>query len=205
MSRIPLSLLLPVLLLGCPPARGGDDDDSGSASDDDDAAGGALLVDFETTAGDFTFEVLRDEAPITADNFLAYVDTGFFDGDDGEGETIVHRVIADFVIQGGGRTEADWKETLPAIVNEASISGLSNERGTVAMARTNHPDSATSQWFVNVVDNLFLDPGESTPDGYAVFAVVVEGMDAVDAISVVPTDAGDSPITPVTVLDVSRR
>ncbi len=200
-----LLLLATVLLFGCPPTVDrGDDDDSGPAGDDDDDAG-AVLVDWQTTDGDFTFEVLVDEAPITASNFLAYVDSGFFDGDDGLGATILHRIIAGFVVQGGGRTEADWKETMPAIVNEASDSGLSNERGTVAMARTDAPDSATSQWFVNLDDNLFLDPGGSTPDGYAVFAIVTEGMDVMDDISTVSTDGGDAPLTPITVLDVSRR
>jgi cyclophilin family peptidyl-prolyl cis-trans isomerase len=159
-----------------------------------------------TSMGAFTVELFLDDSPITTANFLAYVDEGFFDGTDGEGATIFHRVIADFVIQGGGQTaEGTQKSTHAAIVNEAIDSGLSNVRGTLAMARTNAPDSATSQWFVNVVDNTFLDPGDSTPDGYAVFAEVVEGMDVVDAIAGVATNGADQPLTPVVMESVTRE
>ena len=156
--------------------------------------------------GTFRVELFVDEAPVTANNFLDYVDEGFFDGDDGLGATIFHRVIAGFMIQGGGQTEDGvQKSTHPAIVNEASDSGLSNERGTLSMARTNAPDSATSQFFVNLVDNPFLDPGEATPDGYAVFGTVVDGMDVVEAIGVVSTDpSNDQPLEAVVIEDVRR-
>ena len=146
----------------------------------------------ETTMGAFTIELDFDNAPVTASNFMAYVDSGFYDGSDGLESTIFHRIISDFMIQGGGETSAGMlKETFDPIVNEAN-NGLSNLRGTVAMARTNAPDSATSQFFVNVVDNTFLDFNESSA-GYAVFASVVDGMDVVDFIASVQTNSSDKP------------
>ena len=214
--------ILATLLLASCTARGGgggDDDDSAddddATSDDDDAtaddddATGATQVRFETTLGTFTVEVFEEESPITVANFLSYVDSGFYDGSDGAGACIVHRVVAGFVIQGGGLTEElQAKATQAPIVNEASSSGLSNLRGTLSMARTNAPDSATSQWFVNLVDNEALDPGGATPDGYAVFAEVVEGMDVVDAIGAVAVSDqagyGDVPVVPV-VLELVER
>lgn len=192
-------LLLPaLLLLGCPPAgnSGGDDDDSAASSN---------LLAMETSLGSFDIELFVDDAPNTAGNFLAYVDSGFFDGGDDEGATVFHRVVADFVIQGGGFTASGTqKDTLDPIANEASDSGLSNTRGTLSMARTSDPDSATSQFFVNLVDNLFLDPGGSTADGYAVFGEVTAGMDVVDAIGAVAV-AGEEPVEPVVILSVERQ
>lgn len=196
----PSLLFLAGLLAGCPVA--GDDDD---ASDDDDSVAANAEVRIETSLGSFEVEVFEDTSPITAANFLAYVDEGFYDGGDGEGATVFHRVIEDFVAQGGGFTAAGaMKETEDAIVNEAVANGLSNVRGTLAMARTSDPDSATSQFYVNLVDNLFLDPGGNSVEGYAVFAVVVDGLDVVDTIGAVPTDGTDAPLTPVEIEAVER-
>lgn len=154
--------------------------------------------------GTITLELFSDDAPITVANFVAYIDAGFYDGTDGMGATIFHRVIPGFVIQGGGLTESlDGKNTMPAIVNEHGVSGLLNTRGTLSMARTSDPDSATSQFFVNLVDNAGLDRG----DGYAVFAQVTEGMDVVDAIAQVSTTDSppfsDVPVDPITITSVT--
>ena len=138
------------------------------------------MVRFETTLGDFSVELDEESAPVSCQNFLRYVDEGYFDG------TVFHRVIPGFMIQGGGFT-ADMKQK-PAhqpITNEAA-NGLRNRRGALAMARTNDLHSATAQFFVNLVDNAFLDhrPGNF---GYAVFGRVAEGMDVVDKIAAVKT------------------
>lgn len=137
-------------------------------------------VVFDTNRGSFVVELFDKEAPLTVANFLSYVDSGFYDG------TIFHRVIADFMIQGGGFTkELSKKETRAPIKNEASEK-LKNERGTIAMARTSAPDSATSQFFINVVDNDSLN-WRKWNVGYAVFGKVVQGLEIVDSISTVPT------------------
>ncbi|CAI8013701.1 Peptidyl-prolyl cis-trans isomerase A [Geodia barretti] len=130
--------------------------------------------------GDITIELMSEEAPISAKNFLDYVDAGFFD------DTIFHRVIPGFMIQGGGFTEdMNQKPTQAPIKNEAD-NGVKNTRGTLSMARTSDINSATTQFFINLKDNEFLDHG--TRDfGYAVFARVVEGMDVVDKIAGVQT------------------
>ncbi len=134
--------------------------------------------------GTLMIELFPEQSPVTVDNFLAYIADGFYDGTDGAGATIFHRVIPGFVIQGGGLTEdLAGKATMPPIVNEFETSGLTNDRGTLSMARTSDPDSATSQFFINLVDNAGLD----TLPGYAVFAQVTEGMDIVDAIAAVET------------------
>jgi peptidyl-prolyl cis-trans isomerase A (cyclophilin A) len=138
------------------------------------------MILFETTLGDFTVELLEKDAPETAVNFLKYIDAGFFDG------TIFHRIVPGFVIQGGGFTEdMSQKDTQPPIKNEAN-NGLRNLRGTLSMARTNDVNSATSQFFVNLKDNDFLDhkPGNY---GYAVFARVTKGMEVIDKIAAVAT------------------
>jgi cyclophilin family peptidyl-prolyl cis-trans isomerase len=164
-----------------------------------------IEVRMETSMGEFVIELDVANAPITTANFLRYVDDGFFDGNDELGLTTFHRVVADFVIQGGGYTEnGTEKTTYDPIENEAIASGLSNLRGTLAMARTNEPGSATSQFFVNIVDNTFLDPGESTADGYAVFGAITSGMDVVDEISGVSVDANDQPTNDITIDSVSR-
>lgn len=159
------------------------------------------VVTFSTSMGDITIELLSKEAPVTAKNFLEYVDAGFFDG------TIFHRVIPGFVIQGGGFTaDMNQKSTRAPIKNEAD-NGVKNTRGTLSMARTADINSATSQFFINLKDNDFLDHG--TRDfGYAVFARVVEGMDVVDRIAGVKTGNhgphSDVPTEPV-VTNTARR
>src|SRR5690606_16788570 len=155
----------------------------------------------ETTAGSIRLRLFEEEAPITVQNFLQYVDDGFFDG------TIFHRVIPGFVIQGGGFTEdMRQKPTRPPIKNEAD-NGVKNTRGTLSMARTPAKDSATSQFFINLADNAFLDHG-ARDFGYAVFAEVVDGMDVVDAIAATPTTtrAGhqDVPRVPIVLTSAQR-
>ncbi|NLW81692.1 MAG: peptidyl-prolyl cis-trans isomerase [Desulfovibrionales bacterium] len=133
-----------------------------------------------TTLGTIKIELFADKAPLTCENFLNYVQEGFYDG------TVFHRVIPNFVVQGGGMTESmSEKKTRKPIKNEAD-NGLKNVRGTLSMARTQAVDSATSQFFINLRDNAFLDHG-LRDFGYAVFAQVKEGMDVVDAIAQVPT------------------
>jgi cyclophilin family peptidyl-prolyl cis-trans isomerase len=154
-------------------------------------------VKLETRLGEIVIELDRGRAPVTVENFLGYVKDGFFDG------TIFHRVIPDFMIQGGGLTaDMSQKKTRAAIKNEAA-NGLANDRGTVAMARTNDPDSATAQFFINLADNDFLNfQGPSNP-GYAVFGRVVGGMDVVDSIAAVQTTSSgqhdDVPVEPVVI------
>ena len=142
-------------------------------------AGDNPRVALETSKGKIVLELYADSTPQTVKNFLAYVDAGYYDG------TIFHRVIPDFMIQGGGFTaEMKKKDTQPAIQNEAD-NGVRNERGTIAMARTQDPHSATAQFFINTKDNDFLNHKGKTPQGwgYAAFGRVVEGMGVVDAIS----------------------
>jgi peptidyl-prolyl cis-trans isomerase A (cyclophilin A) len=173
--------------------------ESGSETTGAATGGGATQVVFETTLGTIVIELDEDLAPITSANFIAYVEAGFYDGTDGLGATTFHRVIPGFVIQGGGLTEAlQTKATMAPIVNEFG-NGLLNARGTISMARTTDPDSATSQFFINLVDNGGLD----VPPGYAVFGEVVEGMEVVDAIAAVPTTTmgpyEDVPVDPISV------
>jgi len=159
------------------------------------------MIRFETTLGSFTIELFEQDAPLSAKNFLDYVDAGHFDG------TVFHRVIPGFVVQGGGLT-ADMKQkaTRAPIRNEAA-NGLKNRRGTLSMARTNDPHSATAQFFINLVDNVSLDPGRGGA-GYAVFGHVVEGMDVVDKMAAVKTgNRGghqDVPVTPIEVKTAKR-
>ncbi len=138
------------------------------------------MIRFQTTLGDFTIELMPKEAPVTVENFERYVREEFFDG------LIFHRVIPGFVIQGGGLTpDMSQKDNHAPIKNEAT-NGIKNERGFLSMARTNDINSATSQFFINLKDNDFLDhkPGSY---GYAVFAKVVDGMDVIDQIAGVKT------------------
>lgn len=151
----------------------------------------------ETSMGDIKIELFKEKAPITVKNFLNYVKDGFYDG------LIFHRVIKDFMVQGGGMSEAlEQKKPKFAIKNEAT-NGLFNTRGTLAMARTAVVDSATSQFFINTVDNLFLNHAGKQPDryGYCVFGQVIDGMDVVDQIRVVKTGTksghSDVPVEPV--------
>ncbi|MCS6850104.1 MAG: peptidylprolyl isomerase [Gemmataceae bacterium] len=156
-----------------------------------------------TSLGPVTIELFAAQAPVTVANFLSYVDDRFYDG------TLFHRVIPDFMIQGGGYLPGlQEKQTRAPIKNEAS-NGLSNRRGTVAMARTDQPHSATSQFFINTADNTFLDQAECHDGvGYCVFGRVVEGMEVVDRIQAVATGSvgphDDVPVRDVTILSVRR-
>jgi peptidyl-prolyl cis-trans isomerase A (cyclophilin A) len=166
------------------------------------AQGGKTVVTMKTSLGDVQIELDAERAPITVENFLAYVDAGFYDG------TIFHRVIPNFMVQGGGFDSGmKQKSTRPSIKNEAK-NGLKNETGTLAMARTSDPDSASSQFFINLVDNDFLNNG-SRDVGYAVFARVTGGMDVVEKIAAVPTgNSGghqDVPLDPVTIVSITRN
>ncbi len=161
-------------------------------------------VVMKTSMGDMTIELYPDKAPITVQNFLSYVDEKFYDG------TIFHRVIKGFMIQGGGLT-ADFKEkpAKPPIQNEAT-NGLENKRGTIAMARMPEIHSATCQFFINHVDNAFLNHRNNTPEGfgYAVFGRVVSGIEVVDKIASVRTGTikgyADAPLETVTIISVRR-
>ena len=159
------------------------------------------MIRFETSLGDFTIEFFEKEAPESVANFNRYIDDGFFDG------TIFHRIVPGFVIQGGGFTEdMTQKKTKPPVKNEAD-NGLKNKRGTLSMARTTDINSATSQFFVNLKDNDFLDHSRGN-FGYAVFAKVTEGMDVVDKIAAVETGRkrgfDDVPVEAVTMKSVKR-
>jgi peptidyl-prolyl cis-trans isomerase A (cyclophilin A) len=159
------------------------------------------MIRFETSLGDFTVELFEKEAPQSVENFLRYIDDGFFDG------TIFHRIVPGFVIQGGGFTEdMSQKKTHAPVKNEAD-NGLKNKRGSLSMARTNDINSATSQFFVNLKDNDFLDHSRGN-FGYAVFAKVTEGMDVVDKIAAVGTGRkkgfDDVPVEAVIMKSVRR-
>ena len=159
------------------------------------------MIRFETTLGNFTVELYDDKAPVSAENFLKYVDEGFFDG------TVFHRIVPGFVIQGGGFTEdMTQKKNHPPIKNEAD-NGVKNTRGTLSMARTNDINSATSQFFVNLKDNDFLDHTRGN-FGYAVFGKVTEGMDVIDKIAAVKTGRKrgfeDVPLDAVVMTSVRR-
>lgn len=160
-------------------------------------------VTIETNHGNIVVEMNEEKAPETVKNFLAYVNSGFFDG------TIFHRVIPNFMIQGGGfEAGMNQKPTEAEIKNEAD-NGLSNDRGTIAMARTNDPHSATSQFFINHNDNSFLNHTAPTGSGwgYCVFGKVTDGMDVVDSIAAVSTGNhgghGDVPVDDVIMTKVT--
>lgn len=160
-----------------------------------DTANAASQVKFQTSLGDFTVELYADKAPKTVENFLQYVKDKHYNG------TIFHRVMDGFMVQGGGMTqEMKEKSTRDPIPLEAK-NGLKNDRGTIAMARTGNPNSATSQFFINVVDNQGLNAPSPDGFGYAVFGKVVAGMDTIDKIRVTPTgNKGpyqNVPLTPV--------
>ncbi len=158
------------------------------------------MITIKTNHGDIAVELFDEQAPISAENFRQYIREGHFNG------TIFHRVIPGFMIQGGGfDADMQQKPTNDPIKNEAD-NGVSNERGTLAMARTNVVDSATSQFFINLKNNDFLDHG-GRDFGYAVFGKVTDGMDVVDAIAAVPTGNkgmhGDVPVDAVTITEVT--
>ena len=150
-----------------------------------------------TNLGDIKIELFPKEAPISVENFLQYVDSGFYNG------TVFHRIIPDFMIQGGGfTTQMKRKTTRAAITNEAD-NGLKNHRGTLAMARTSVVNSATSQFFINVKNNAWLNHNPRN-FGYAVFGKVTQGMDVVDKLSKVMTGPQDRPISPIIIRSINR-
>ncbi len=159
------------------------------------------VVVMETNMGAIEIALNPEKAPVSCRNFLAYVKEGFYDS------TIFHRVIPKFMAQGGGLTlNMAQKTTKPPIKNEAG-NGLKNTRGTIAMARTSVINSATSQFFINLVDNAFLDHKDDSPQGfgYAVFGEVTKGMEVVDAIAAIPTSSQDVPLKPVIILKTTLK
>jgi cyclophilin family peptidyl-prolyl cis-trans isomerase len=187
--------LLGLCVLSMADARGADEDNN-------------PVVVLDTNHGSITLQLDRAKAPLTVDNFLKYVDSGFYDN------TCFHRCIPNFMIQGGGfppnaKSQADAKKTGPPIKNESS-NGLKNKRGTITMARTPDPNSATAQFFINLKDNDFLDR-ENASDGfgYAVFGKVIDGMDTVDKIGAVQTVRNDlsegCPTQPVIIKSAKRK
>ncbi len=154
----------------------------------------AQKVKLATSAGDIVVELDAAKSPKSVANFLQYVKAGHYDG------TIFHRVIANFMIQGGGMTTDMKEKETRAPIGLESRNGLTNQRGTIAMARTSDPNSATAQFFINVKDNDFLNQANSRDgNGYAVFGKVIEGMDVVDKIRVTPTGPGDVPLQQVVI------
>lgn len=157
---------------------------------------GNVKVTIETTKGNIDLELDADKAPVTVNNFVNYARKGFYEG------TIFHRVIPGFMIQGGGLSESgEKKDTDKPIVNE-SKNGLTNDRGTIAMARTSDPNSATAQFFINVHNNDNLNYPSFDGYGYAVFGKVTKGMDVADAIVNAPTGSNDFPKDPVKIKKV---
>jgi len=176
------------------------------------AAGVAVAADdkhpqvvLDTSLGSITVELDQEKAPISVENFLKYVDSGFYNG------LIFHRVIDGFMIQGGGFADGmrEKREGQLAPIKNEGGNGLSNQRGTIAMARTNDPDSATSQFYINLADNSRGLDRASRPPGYAVFGKVVEGMDVVDKIAKVQTRMvgpfSDVPEKPITIRSAKRK
>jgi cyclophilin family peptidyl-prolyl cis-trans isomerase len=162
----------------------------------------ATQVEFKTNKGNFTVELYPEKAPKTVANFLQYVNDGFYES------TIFHRVINNFMIQGGGFERDLFEKPTKAPIKNESNNGLKNEVGTIAMARTSEPDSATSQFFINLKDNAFLDYTSPEPDkiGYCVFGKVISGIDVVKKIGVTPTGFvsrfSDVPIQPIKIISV---
>lgn len=196
-----LGVVMALLVAGCGvPSKPAEQLKTGDRTDM--APNQNTIVIMETSEGNIEIELYADKAPISVSNFLAYADSGFF------ASTIFHRVIPRFMIQGGGFDESlRQKQTKAPIKNEAA-NGLKNERGTLAMARTSVIDSATSQFFINVADNTFLNHG-ARDFGYAVFGKVTAGMDVVDKIAGVQTGEkngmGDVPVKSVIIKSVKRK
>ena len=195
-----VSLIFLPILASCEPAKQAEKPATPAAT-----AAKNPKVRIKTNKGDIVLELNAAKAPVTVENFMGYVNKKHYDG------TVFHRVIESFMIQGGGFTQSGTtlteKSTGKGIANE-SKNGLKNDRGTIAMARTSDPDSATAQFFINVVNNDMLNyPGNG---GYAVFGKVLEGMDTVDKIKAVATRAdprlgGDVPVETVTIQSVSAE
>jgi peptidyl-prolyl cis-trans isomerase B (cyclophilin B) len=162
-------------------------------------------VVMQTSKGDIVLELYPDKAPLTVQNFMRYVDSGFYNG------TIFHRVIHGFMIQGGGFSKEMVKKTTQAPIQNEANNGIGNDRGTIAMARTPNPHSATAQFFINTVDNAFLNFKSQTPSGwgYAVFGKVIEGLDVVDVISKAKTGVQgrmrDVPKSPIEIVAIRKR
>jgi peptidyl-prolyl cis-trans isomerase A (cyclophilin A) len=157
------------------------------------------VVVIETSVGDITVELDAAKAPLSVANFLGYVKDGFYSG------TIFHRVIKGFMVQGGGMTADGQKKPTKAPIRNEATNGLSNVRGTIAMARTNEINSATSQFFINTVDNIGLNYKDMNSFGYCVFGKVTAGMDVVDKIEKAPTKPGDWPVDPVVIKGVKVK
>ncbi|WP_137221591.1 peptidylprolyl isomerase [Shewanella sp. MEBiC00475] len=163
------------------------------------------MITLHTNLGDITLQLNEEKAPITAANFMQYVEDGFFDG------TIFHRVIDGFMIQGGGFTKDMSQKSVKASIKNEANNGLSNRKGTVAMARTSDPHSATAQFFVNINDNTFLDFKSETSQGwgYCVFGEVVEGLDIIEKIKNVATGNNgmhqDVPLEAIVIESVSVK
>jgi peptidyl-prolyl cis-trans isomerase A (cyclophilin A) len=197
-----ISLVLFPILASCEPAKEAEKPADKPATT---APAKAPKVRLKTSKGEIVLELNAEKAPVTVENFLNYVKKKQYD------DTVFHRVIDGFMIQGGGFSQAGEvlteKATGKGIVNEGQ-NGLKNERGTIAMARTSDPNSATAQFFINVVDNTMLNYPSN--GGYAVFGKVVEGMDVVDKIKAVKTRAdarlgGDVPVEPVTITSATAE
>lgn len=160
----------------------------------------ATSVQFQTSVGDFVIELNAEKAPKTVENFLQYVNDKHYEG------TIFHRVMDGFMVQGGGFTAAMTQKPTRGPIPLEAANGLRNDRGTIAMARTGNPNSATSQFFINVVDNAGLNAPQPDGFGYAVFGKLISGMETIDKIRVLPTGnkAGmqNVPLTPVTINSV---
>ncbi len=162
------------------------------------------VVVLKTSLGEIDIQLDPTHAPISTANFLAYVDNKFYDG------TIFHRVIPGFVVQGGGFTQDMSEKTTTAPIKNEASNGLHNQRGTISMARTSDPDSATSQFFLNLVDNTSkLDPGGVSPDGYAVFGKIIKGLDVIDKMAQVQTTTAgpyeDVPVQPILIISARRQ
>ncbi len=160
----------------------------------------SIQVKFETTQGNFIVQLDKAKAPASVANFLTYVKEGFYDG------TIFHRIIPGFMAQGGGFTTDFKQKPVHAPIKNEADNGLQNKRGSIAMARTSDPNSATAQFFINFIDNTFLNHTSPTPKGwgYTVLGEVVEGMDVVDGFGKIPTSSGgpfptDVPKTPIVI------
>jgi peptidyl-prolyl cis-trans isomerase B (cyclophilin B) len=196
LSRL-LLLFASAFLLAC-----GSSGSGGSGGEDDVVQ---PIVEMTTSLGVITLRLDTKNAPITTANFLEYANAGFYDGKDGLGATIFHRVDDGFVIQGGGLDATLAQKATNAPIQNESNNGLSNLRGTIAMARTLDANSATSQFFINTVDNVGLDHDGNFRSGYAVFGEVIAGMNVVDTISGTPTNINEVPITTITITDVTVK
>jgi len=199
-------LLVAAMIVGAHALRAQDDADSAGqdATDDQKEQNPLEYALMKTSSGHILLELNREKAPVTVANFLKYAEADFYDG------TTFHRVIESFMIQGGGFTRSMLQKTADPPIKNEFANGLSNTRGTIAMARTSDPDSATSQFFINVVDNTALDKADPRfgGAGYCVFGKVIAGMDTVDKIKTVKTTTvnghRDVPVESVVIEDVQK-